>query len=76
MSPNNALQLQAGWAENRKFPATLFLPTGQFQKAMTEEAVSVGIVVVPVHEEQLLAFIGEARTGYREHMQRGSSGAA
>ena len=66
--------LQAAWAEKEQFPARLFLPTGQFQNAMTEEAVSLGIVVVPVQEDQLLVFIGEAREGYREHMQRGAVG--
>jgi hypothetical protein len=61
--------LKAAWAEKEQFPATLFLPAGQFQKAMTEVAASLGIVVVPVQEDQLLVFIGEAREGYKEHMQ-------
>ena len=60
--------LRAAWAEKEQYPATLFLPTGQFQKAMTKEAASLGIVVVPVQEDQLLVFIGEAREGYREHI--------
>ncbi len=68
--------LQAGWAENRQFPTTLFLPTGQFQNAMAEEATRLGIAVIAVPEEQLLVFIGEAREGYREHVQRGAIGEA
>ena len=68
--------LQAAWAEKKQFPRTLFLPTGQFQNAMTEEAARVGIAVVSVQEDQLLAFIGEAREGYLEHMQRGAIGEA
>lgn len=66
--------LQAGWAEHKQYPATLFVPAGQFQAAMTEEAARLGIVVVPVQEDQLQVFIGEARTGYKEHLQRGAIG--
>jgi hypothetical protein len=61
--------LQAAWAEKRQFPKTLYLPTGQFRKAMIEEAARVGISVISVQEDELLAFIGEAREGYREHMR-------
>jgi hypothetical protein len=43
---------------------------------MAAEATRRGIAVVPVQESQLLVFIGEARQGYREHMQRGPIGEA
>jgi hypothetical protein len=61
--------LQTAWAEKRQFPKTLYLPTGQFQNAMIEEAARQGISVISVQEIELLAFIGEAREGYREHMR-------
>jgi hypothetical protein len=33
------------------------------------EAERLGMIVVAAPEDQLLVFIGEARDGYREHMQ-------
>ena len=50
-------------------PATLFTAKGQFQVALPAEAKRLGITVVPVHETDLLAFTGEARQGFREHVQ-------
>ena len=63
--------LKTGWSRHEKFPTTLFVPTGQFQNNLPSEAEREGITVVPVHESQLLVFIGEAREGFREHLQRG-----
>lgn len=63
--------LKAGWAHKKRLPVTLFVPKGQFQDVMPTEAKRQGISVVPVPETQLLVFIGDARQGYREHVQAG-----
>ena len=68
--------LQTAWEQKKQYPGTLFVPAGQFQGAMATEATRSGITVVPVQESQLLVFIGEARQGYREHMQTGHAGGA
>ena len=64
--------LKAGWAHKKRLPVTLFVPKGQFQDVIPTEAKRQGVSVVPVPETQLLVFIGEARQGYREHVQVGS----
>ena len=61
--------LTAAWAKKGEFPRTLFLPTGRFQGALKAEAERLGMAVISAPEDQLLVFIGEARDGYREHMQ-------
>jgi len=61
--------LTAAWAKKGEFPRTLFVPTGQFQGNLKAEAERLGLAVVSAPEDQLLVFIGEARDGYREHMQ-------
>jgi hypothetical protein len=61
--------LQTAWAEKGQFPKTLYLAPGQFRNAMVKEAARFGISVISVPEDALLAFIGEARDGYREHMR-------
>jgi hypothetical protein len=63
--------LKAGWEHKRQYPNTLFVPKGQFEAAVSAEAKRRGISVVPVEEDQLLAFIGEARQGFREFIERG-----
>ena len=63
--------LKKGWTHHKKFPTTLFVPTHQFQTNLPVEAESQGIAVVPIHESQLLAFIGDARQGFREHIEGG-----
>ena len=65
--------LKAGWVHKKRLPVTLFVPTGQFQDVLPTEAKRQGVSVVPVPETQLLVFIGEARQGYREHVQVGPS---
>lgn len=60
--------LTAAWAKKREFPKTLYMPTGRFPGTM-KAAERLGMAVVSAPEEQLLVFIGEARDGYREHMQ-------
>lgn len=61
--------LKMGWAHKRRYPATLFLPTGRFQTALPAEAKHLGISVVPVHESELLVFIGDAQEGFRERFE-------
>jgi hypothetical protein len=60
---------KAGWAHNNEHPAALFVPKGQFQTTLPAEASRHGVTVVPVHETELSAFTGEARQGFREHVQ-------
>jgi len=62
--------LTAAWAKRGDFPRTLFVPTARFQGTLKAEAERLGMAVVFAPEDQLLVFIGEARDGYREHMQR------
>jgi hypothetical protein len=61
--------LTAAWAKKEEFPKTLFMSTGRFPGAMKSEAERLGMAVVSAPEDQLRVFIGEARDGYREHMQ-------
>ena len=61
--------LTAAWAKKGEFPQTLFIPTGRFEGTMKAEAERLGMAVITASENQLLVFIGEARDGYREHMQ-------
>lgn len=61
--------LKAGWVHKKQFPSTLFLPKGQFQTTLSAEAKRQKISVVSVPESQLMDFIGEARQGFREHLQ-------
>jgi hypothetical protein len=63
--------LKTGWEQNRQYPSTLFVPKGKFEAAVRAEAKRRGISVIPVEEDQLLVFIGEARQGFREFVQRG-----
>jgi hypothetical protein len=63
--------LKTGWEHKRQYPTTLFAPKGQLEAAVSAEATRHGISVIPVEEDQLLAFIGEARQGFREFVQRG-----
>jgi len=53
----------------RALPTTLFVPAGAFQDIVAVEAERQGLSVVPVHESQLLAFIGEARESFRDHFE-------
>jgi hypothetical protein len=52
-------------------PATLFIPNGKFQVALSAEAKRHEITVVSVQESELLAFTEEARQGFREYVQGG-----
>jgi hypothetical protein len=72
-SQSNARRLlKEGWKHKRELPTTLFVPRDQFQSALPAEAKSQGISVVSVLESELLVFIGEARQGFRQHVQGGS----
>jgi hypothetical protein len=55
----------------REFPKTLFIPSGQFNRILAVEAEHEGIAVIRVPEDQLLAFIGEARESFKEHFGGG-----
>lgn len=61
--------LKTGWEHKQEFPTTLFVPTGQFPAILPAEAKRRGISVVPVRESQLQIFIGEARQGFKEHIE-------
>lgn len=65
--------LEAARAHKKELPNTLFLPSGQFQTHLAEQAKGKGIEVVSVEEDELLVFIGEARQGFKEQVQGGSS---
>lgn len=62
--------LKEGSTHKGELPTTLFVPRGQFQNILPAEAQRQGISVVSVPEAELLIFIGEARSGFREHVQR------
>lgn len=62
--------LKSAQKRGSKLPATLFLPRGQFEVIFPREAERRGISVVRVEERELLTFIGEARQGFKEHMER------
>lgn len=59
------------WAHKEQYPATLFVAKGQWQTTLPAEAAGHGIAMVAVQETELLVFIGEARRGFAEHVQRG-----
>ena len=61
--------LKTAWEHKKKFATTLFVPKGQFQSVLPAEAKRHRISVVSVPESQLMVFIGEARQGFREHVQ-------
>jgi hypothetical protein len=65
--------LKKGWGAKRLYPNTWFVPAGRFQNVLPAEAERHGITVVPVHESQLLVFIGEAQVGFKEHLQKGGA---
>ena len=67
--------LKIGWAHKKRMPKTLFVPKGQFETNLIAAAQREHIDVVPVREDQLLVFIGDARQGFKEHVQaRGCEG--
>jgi hypothetical protein len=65
--------LEEAKAHKRQLPATLFIPSGQFNEIVPAEAARRGIAVVRVPEEKLLVFIGDARESFKEHF--GADGA-
>jgi len=64
--------LEKGWIHKQELPKTLIIPNHQVANLLQIEAESQGITVVRVPEDQLILFIGEARTGFKEHL--GGSG--
>ena len=65
--------LKAGWEHKRQYPNTLFVPKGQFEAVVRTEPQRRGIAVIPVEEDQLLIFTGDARRGFREFIQQGGA---
>ena len=63
--------LKKGWTHKQELPKTLFVPTHQVANALQIEAESQGITVARVPEDQLMIFIGEAKTGFKERFVRG-----
>lgn len=63
--------LKNGRAHKQKLPKTLFVPIHQTANVLQMEAESQGITVVRVPEDQLMLFIGEARTGFKERFGHG-----
>ena len=61
--------LKGGQFKTQRFPKKLLLPADQPAEILSMEARRHGIDVVRVADEQLQAFIGEARHGLREHLQ-------
>ena len=60
--------LEKGWIHKQELPKTLIIPNHQVANLLQIEAESQGITVVRVPEDQLMLFIGEARTGFKEHL--------
>jgi len=63
--------LKGGQSHKDQLPKKLLIPNKQAADILTREAERIGIVVVRVPEEQLLAFIDEAREGFQEHVNGG-----
>jgi hypothetical protein len=60
-------------AHKQQLPKTLFISLDHSAKLMTVETERQGIVVVRVPDDQLEAFIGEAREGFKEKFGGGST---
>jgi len=58
--------LKEGQAHKQQLPKTLFVPSDQLAKLLIVEAERQGITVIRVPDDQLLAFVGEARDGFKE----------
>ena len=59
--------LKKGQSHKKRWPKTLFVPTELAAQFLSAEAERLGVPVVRVLEDQLSAFIDEARQGFREH---------
>ncbi len=62
--------ISTGWEQKKELPARFLVPKGQFQQILPAEAKRRGIAVVSVKEAELEVFIGEARQGFKDHVQR------
>ena len=58
--------LKKGQSHKQQLPQTLFVAREHPSESLAREAKRQKISVVPVPESELLAFIGEARAGFRE----------
>ena len=63
--------LQAGVARSGTRPKTLFVPSEQVAERLVGEAERANIAVVRIPDVQLLSIVGEARTGFTEHLNGG-----
>jgi hypothetical protein len=64
--------LKKGWTHKQELPKTLFIPSHQTANMLQIEAGNQGITVVRVPEDQLILFIGEARTEYKKYLKQSS----
>jgi hypothetical protein len=60
--------LKNGWIHKQELRKTLIIPNHLVANLLQIEAESYGITLVRVLEDQLMLFIGEARTGFKEHL--------
>ncbi len=63
--------LEEGYAQSQQLPETLFVPNEESADILAVEAEGQGITVARVPEDELLAFIGEARESSRERFGGG-----
>jgi hypothetical protein len=64
--------IKQGQEHNNQLPKMLFIPTELNAQHLGTEAERQGVDVRRVSEDQLLAFIGEAREGFRERFGGGA----
>lgn len=58
--------LKKGQRHKQQLPRTLLIASEQTADTLAEEATRQKIIVTRVPENELLVFIGEARTGFKE----------
>ena len=61
--------LASGYSHKGQMPETLFIPSHESAMHLQTEAERHGITVVRALERDLLPFIGEARSGFRERFE-------
>jgi phosphoribosylanthranilate isomerase len=67
------LLLEEGEAHKQQLPKTLFISRSLSADLLSAKAEALGISVVRLHEDQLLAFVGQAREGFRQHFGGGGT---
>jgi hypothetical protein len=61
--------LNAAYAHKKEYPQGVFLPSESVMDPMCSELEMLGISVTRVQDEQLWAFIAEARESYEEFLR-------